>query len=187
MELCPRCFQDDEVIPRRLPDGAIEYVCSGTHQGSGPHTWRGSSDPAAGEMATEGITDELLEPLLACVVPGEPFAEYGVVEYRFRQQYPQLFRAHVRERGHVLTGKRLDTTASAVRFAMALSRQERSGLLLKRFGPATGAWAYNQRISYWARPPRPSGKSLTWVAYCSQFGRPADWTDDDRAACAGLT
>ena len=44
---------------------------------------------------------------------GEPFPEYGVVEYRFRQQYPELFRAHVREQGHVLTGARL-YTASAV-------------------------------------------------------------------------
>jgi hypothetical protein len=124
-----------------------------------------------------------MEPLLACVVQGEPFAEFGVVEFRFRQRHPQLFRAHVREQGHVLTGTRL-YTASAVRFGVALSRLARSGDLVSRYGPATGAWAYNGQMTYWAVPPVPNGELLTWVRYCAQLDRSPDWTDEDRAACA---
>ena len=181
---CPRCFRDDDVSWQRLPDHMIMYECSASHGGSGPHRWIASrqSRPAEG-AAEEGVTDELLEPLLACVVPGEPFAEYGVVEYRFRLAHPGLFRAHVREQGHVLTGRRL-YTASGVRFGVALARLARSGELLSRYGPATGAWAYNGQMTYWAVPPQPRGDPLTWAGFCAQLGRPADWTDEDRAAVA---
>ena len=179
---CPRCFRDNDVSWQRLPDHMIMYICSGGHGGSGPHPWVASQQSQVTEgAAAEGVTDELLEPLLACVVPGEPFAEYGVVEYRFRVAHPSLFRAHVREQSHVLTGKRL-FTASGIRFGVALGRLARSGELLSRYGPATGAWAYNGQMTYWAVPPQPRGNSLTWAAFGAQLGRPADWTDEDRAA-----
>jgi hypothetical protein len=179
---CPRCFRDDEVSWQRLPDRMIMYVCSDGHGGSGPHTWVASRELLlTQEAAADGVTDELLEPLRACVVPGEPFAEYGVVEYRLRVAYPELFRAHVRQQGHVLTGKR-PFTASGVRFGVALSRLARTGELLSRYGPATGAWAYNGQMTYWAAPPEPSGVPLTWAAFCAQVGRSPEWTDEDRAA-----
>lgn len=160
------------------------YVCSADHGGEGVHTWLRSQQPGAQALAAEGVTGELLEPMLACVVPDEPFAEYGVVEYRFRERYPALFRAHVRDRGHVLMDTPL-VTASAVRFGFALSRLARPGELVRRFGPATGAWAYNGEMSYWAVPPAPQGQPMTWAAYCARVGRSAQWTDEDRAACLG--
>src|SRR5258708_14761049 len=102
---CAGWFRGEGVSWQRLPDHMIMYVCSASHGGSGPHTWIASrqSRPAE-EAAEEGVTDELLEPLLGCVVPGAPFAEYGVVESRFRRAHPGLFRAHVRDQAHPLTG-----------------------------------------------------------------------------------
>jgi hypothetical protein len=70
-------------------------------------------------------------------------------------------------------------TASGARFAQALGRLADRGELLKIYGPATGAWA-PQEITYWARPPSPSGR-LTWAQWCAQNRRPAEWTDTDRA------
>jgi hypothetical protein len=202
---CPRCFSFDDVRPpRRLPDGRTEYTCTGEHDGAGPYTWStapavadvpaGRTSPArrsgartagparSSSNAETAAVDELLEPLLACVNPGEPFVEYGVVEYRFRLARPDLFVAHVRERGHLMLGTRRGlVSASTVRFAKALARLERSGELVSVKGPGTGAWRHDQSIGYWARPPRPSGPLLTWSMFCATQGRSAEWTDADRA------
>jgi hypothetical protein len=43
-----------------------------------------------------------------------------ILEFRFRQRFPELFAAQVRERGHRMLGDRV--TASAPRFAIALGR-----------------------------------------------------------------
>lgn len=202
---CPRCFSFDDVRPpRRQPDGRIEYTCTGEHDGAGAHRWSIAppvAEPPAGRTATarksaarppgaprtsltteNAATDELLEPLLACVKAGEPFVEYGVVEYRFRLARPDLFVAHVRERGHLMLGTRRGlASASTTRFAKALARLKESGDLVTVKGPGTGAWRHDQSIGYWARPPRPTGPLLTWSMFCATQGRAAEWTDADRA------
>ncbi|MBN9099962.1 MULTISPECIES: hypothetical protein [unclassified Pseudonocardia] len=201
---CPRCFSFDDVRPpRRRPDGAVEYTCTGEHDGAGTHTWsvappevpsgrvaptaratgaRAPAAPRPGVGSEAAATDELLEPLLACVNAGEPFVEYGVVEYRFRLARPDLFVAHVRERGHVLLGaRRGQASASTARFGSALRRLESAGELVMVKGPGTGAWRHNPSIGYWARPPRPTGPLLTWSMFCATQGRSAEWTDADRA------
>jgi hypothetical protein len=102
---CPVCFRADDVSYQRLPDKQLSYFCTGRHPGGGPHEWFGAADAgSAGWSAAEGVTDELLDPLLACIVPEDGLLEYGIVEFRLRQQFPDLFRAHVAERGHVLLG-----------------------------------------------------------------------------------
>lgn len=202
---CPRCFTFDDVRPpRRLPDGRIQYTCTGDHDGTGTHTWstaaavadapagqtrttrqpgaRTPGAPRSGRHAEDSATDQLLEPLLACVNPGEPFVEYGVVEYRFRLARPDLFVANVRELGHLMLGaRRRQTSTASARFGKALARLERSGELVTVKGPGTGAWRHNPSISYWARPPRPTGPLLTWSMFCATQGRSAEWTDADRA------
>ncbi len=71
---CPTCFSADDVSLQRLPDRMVMYTCAGRHGGSGPHEWlRPASGSAADDLAADGVTDELLEPLLACVIAGEPF------------------------------------------------------------------------------------------------------------------
>lgn len=177
---CPRCFSADDVAYRRLPDRMVEYTCTGGHDGVGEHTWLTSQlDAGWSAEADHGVTDELLEPLLACVLPDEPFVEFGIVEYRLRLDRPDLFVAHVRERGHVMLAPGI-ATASSVRFATALGRLARSGDLVSRYGPATGAWRYNSQVTYWARPPAPSTQ-LSWADHCLQLGRSSQWTDEDRA------
>jgi hypothetical protein len=204
---CPKCFSFDDVLPpRRSPDGRIDYTCTGDHGGEGPFRW--SSTPDAVDLPSPRRTaasssssatraprapraprpnpddasiDELLDPLLACVNPGEPFVEYGVVEYRFRQARPDLFLQHVRERGHVMLGTRRNLAASSSRFTRALRKLESAGQLVSVKGPGTGAWRYEQSIGYWARPPRPSGPLLTWSMFCATQGRSAEWTAEDRA------
>lgn len=159
----------------------VDYVCSGEHEPAGPHHW---SAPLAdvrddGPGAPDGVTDELLDPLLRCVHAGEPFVEYGVVEYRLRRDRPDLFAAHVREAGHTMLAPAV-STASSVRFGVALSRLERAGELVSVPGPATGAWRYNGTVRYWARPPAPTGLT-SWAEHCRRGGRPAHWTEEERA------
>lgn len=201
---CPQCFSYDDVLsPRRQPDGRIEYTCTGDHDGAGTHKWsivpevvavpaaktaagrkagaRTAAAPRARATPEDSAIEELLEPLLACVKAGEPFVEYGVVEYRFRLARPDQFAAHVRDRGHVMLGARRLQAASITRFAKALARLESSGELVTVKGPGTGAWRLDQSIGYWARPPRPAGPLLTWSMFCATQGRTPEWTDEDRA------
>ncbi len=181
---CPVCFSADGVSYQRLPDKQLAYFCAGRHPDGKPHEWVGRADAGSGGWsAAEGVTDELLDPLLDCFAREDGLLEYGIVEYRLRQRYPELFRAHVAERGHVLLGA-TQTTASAVRFGVALGRLARSGDLDFRFGPATGAWSYNGKVSYWCRPPKDGRAMVSWADFCASIGRLAEWTDDDRAAVA---
>lgn len=114
---CPRCFAANDVTSRRLPDHMVEYLCNGEHGNGRDHSLIGTQWAARWTMDTdEGVTDELLDPLLACLCASEPFVEYGVVEYRFRRARPDLFVAHVRERAHVMLAP-AQATASSVRFA----------------------------------------------------------------------
>jgi hypothetical protein len=182
---CPACFSADNVAYQRLPDKQVAYFCAGRHPDGKPYSWVGSVTAAEdGWTAAEGVTDELLEPMLSCISPGDDLLEYGIVEYRFRERFPELFRAHVAERGHVML-EPARTSASAVRFGMALSRLARTGDLHYEYGPATGAWSYNSRISYWCRPPKRGRRTVSWADFCAEAGRPAEWTDEDRAAASG--
>lgn len=179
---CPRCFTADDVSYQRLPDKMVQYACCGAHDGAGEHLWTASRNAATWTPdGNDGVTDELLDPLARCVLPDEPFVEYGVVEYRFRLEYPDLFAAHVRDRGHVMIAPG-QATASSVRFAATLGRLARSGELVSVYGPATGAWSYNSEVTYWARPPATPGAHLSWVDYCARIGRSAAWTEEDRTS-----
>lgn len=177
---CPRCSRADDVTYQRLQGRTLVYTCSDDHDGLGAHTWvRAGDESDLYQEAIDGVTDDLLEPLAACLRPHEPFVEYGVVEYRFRQSHPELFAHHVRERGHVLLAES-PYTATSVRFGVALSRLARSGELVSRYGAATGAWSDNGQITYWAAPPAAPGEPLTWEMFCAEAGRSPEWTDEDR-------
>jgi hypothetical protein len=156
----------------------VEYTCERDHDGAGPHVWQLTLDDViVTDEADPGVTAELLEPLSTCIGPDDPWLEYGIVEYRFRERYPELFLAHVRDRGHRILGTRT-ATASSVRIGSALGQLARAGELISRYGPATGAWA-PQDLTYWARPPAPA-TTLTWADWCTQHGRDPMWTDADR-------
>lgn len=105
---------------------------------------------------TEGVTDELLEPLSQCVLAEDPFVEYGIVEHRLRTRFPDLFAAHVAEQGHSMFGPR-PYTASSVRFGVALGRLERLGELISEYGPAIGAWPYTATSPTGPKPCHQTG------------------------------
>lgn len=178
---CPQCFSADDVTYERLPDELVRLTCSRNHDDGDSHRWiQTLKDASFREDADTGVTDELLDPLSECVEPGEPWVEYGIVEYRFRLLYPDLFAAHVRDRGHRMFGPH-KVTASGVRFAATLGRLADRGELVRIHGPATGAWA-PQEVTYWARPPAPPPTSrITWEAWCVAHGRSPDWTAVDRS------
>ena len=68
-----------------------------------------------------------------------------------------------------------------------VERLDRAGVLTYEMRRATGAWSYNDKVSYWALMPRPPvGAVLTWAAYCEQIGRSADWTYEDKAVVAAM-
>jgi hypothetical protein len=177
---CPKCFSADDVLPpRRLPDHLLHYHCT-NGRAHGDYEWittREAVQPP-GEVQ-DGVTDELLEPLNQCVLAGEPFVEYGIVEYRLRTRFPALFAVHVAEQGHAMFGSRA-YTASSVRFGVALGRLERLGELVSEYGPATGAWHYNGQVTYWAKPESSDRRRKSWAEHCVEIGRSPQWTDDDR-------
>ncbi len=164
---CPLCFSADDVSYERQLDAVVLYTCARNHDGEGPHEWTMSlTEVGRHEAADPGVTDELLEPLASCIVPDEPWLEYGIIELRFRDRYPELFIDHVRDRGHRILGTQ-SGTASGARFGVALGRLARTGELIRKYGPATGAWA-PQELTYWARPPAPK-ETLTWAQWCRQM------------------
>ncbi len=181
---CERCFSADDVAWQRLPDKMVLYTCSAEHEGAGPHSFVRAAAKAAdySETVSEGVTDDLLDTLMPCIEAGEPLLEYGIVEYRLRQRYPRLFREHVADRGHFLTGATV-ATASSVRFGVALGRLAAGGQFVSDYGKATGAWKYNGEVTYWARPPKPVMRK-TRVEYCAEISRAPEWQDADRQGLA---
>jgi hypothetical protein len=183
---CPRCFNADWVSYVKAPEAGFIYTCTndGNHDPVGDYQW--IADPHDSSVAFEGwsdsgVTADLLDPL-AQIVRELPhvWLEYGVIEYELRKQYPSLFGQHVGERGHVIIAPK-QPTASSVRFAAALVRLERAGVIRSRPGPATGAWSYNHQISHWIlEPVQDSAGALSWQERCVALGRPPEWTDDDR-------
>ncbi len=177
---CPKCFSADDVLPpRRLPDRMLQYRCV-NESAHGEYEWLTSHEAVQSpSQVEEGVTDDLLEPLNQCVLAGDPFVEYGIVEHRLRARFPELFAAHVAEQGHSMFGSRA-YTASSVRFGVALGRLERLGELTSEYGPATGAWHYNGQVTYWARNPPTTRQRQSFAEYCATIGRSPHWTDDDR-------
>jgi hypothetical protein len=187
IQTCPMCFSADEVSMQRLPDGLVRYTCADARRHDGhEHVWELTARQAAGTAGTaaEGVTDELLDPLLHCIAVDEPFLEYGIVEHRLSKIRPDLYAAHIRERGHVML-EPSSVTATNSRFVPALVRLRTEGQLIKITGPATGAWSYNGQISYWARPGAAESNILTWEDFCLTESRESMWTAVDRAAARG--
>lgn len=185
--ICPECHYADDVTLERLAGGIVRYTCAARHPDGHEFIWEMTLERAAVGAAPSsgtGVTAELYDPMLQCVLPDEPFVEYGIVEYRLSQRYPDLYRAHIAERGHVML-EPSRVTASNSRFGPTLVRLAANGLLTRIFDRATGAWSYNGRTTYWARPGTATTRTLTWDRYCQMSGRPSDWTPEDRQAATG--
>jgi hypothetical protein len=171
---CPQHHHADDVLPRLSMDGIWEFTCDRPdHEPPGPYTWMGSNDGGAGPISNIGRTlGPLTSPLLNCLNPGEPWVEYGVVEWRFRILAPSVFDDLVQEHGHIVLNPRAEKgwTASAY-LVHALVDLRREGRIDRIFGAATGPWERQPEVSYWATPPTPPTTTrLSWAEFAAREG-----------------
>jgi hypothetical protein len=164
--VCPLCGHDETVSRGKVAPSIWEYTCS-VHP-----KWIFIADGTASPLPEwSGVMGELglYEDLPKCVYEGEPFVEYGVVEYRYRTQFPDAW-DKVRERyPYRAEGEHAEYTTSSF-LAAALARLQREGVLVKKFGKATGCWSYNGEVSYWATPPAKTDNDLSWEQFASEHG-----------------
>ena len=57
----------------------------------------------------------MYDALPTCLVPGEPWAEYGIVERRYRDRHPDAFAAVVERYGHREQGQGKSCTSGLCR------------------------------------------------------------------------
>ena len=136
-------------LPRRL-DGihatCIVAVVSVEMLGSGQ---LGGSPARPGGAQPEGKAAALglYEDLLHCLMPGEAFVEYGVVEHRYESLRPEVFQRLVEDYSHTRLGRNKPFTAS-VFIALVLRRLAERGEVLQTVVQATGPWSHNEVIYY---------------------------------------
>jgi hypothetical protein len=176
--VCSLCvLNDDAITTLHLGDGVWQHTCRGPGH-TEPRVWQEESEAGVDELALEGLTLEwrLYDDLPKCLVPGEGFVEYGVVEHRYKLLNPSRYSFLVDRYGHTRQGPKNYTATSFI--AGALGRLGRRGDLDAKFGDAaTGYWSYNRTISYWMLPKSAAHKCrTTWEEFAHANGLdPADW------------
>jgi hypothetical protein len=172
-QVCPLCSRDDLIAVEPMGPGVWQYTCANRKHGSAGFAWQATATQRVDEPPDDDKAARLgmYDDLPACLVPGEPFLEYGVVEHRFSQRRPDVYQKLIDDYSHTRLQRRKPYTAS-VFIALALGRLAKHGEVLYRVGPATGYWSYNEVISYWALPPGPVdvGVRLTWAQYAEANG-----------------
>jgi hypothetical protein len=167
-QVCP--FHADEDIlgvATGSQDRSLSFTCTirTGHPQPGPHTWL-YVPQLEGLPGVDGYAAELA---LASELPAAiadyrgTWIEYGVAERAYAMRRPDDFAAIVARYGHKAIAPK-QYTASAF-LAGVLGILSRQGTLLYHLGPATGRWAYNEKISWWAFAPSPDWTSarLSWA------------------------
>lgn len=166
MELCRTCFSDDEVVRSRDVDGVWWLTCSRTrkHADGLPYSWPERSGRASDGGAGAVTLEQYLGPLRQCLRPGEPFVEYGVVEWRFRSLAAPLFEELVAEHGHRVFDPRPQRRMASSYLSQALSRLVDRDQAARLYGQGTGLWRDRSDITYWAAlPAPPTASRLSWA------------------------
>lgn len=150
--VCPLCGHQDYIEPPTpLPDDLWLFTCSGPHDPS-PYDFLVAPETSPlgypeGFAAELGLDDDLPDLL----VDGEPFIEYGIVEYRYARAHPDEYAQIVDRYGHTAYGLKKYTASAFI--AGTLGRLARGGDAFYADGKATGYWKFNGRISHWANRP----------------------------------
>jgi hypothetical protein len=144
----------------RQPDGSYAYTCdlSAGHPSGREWSWLEVPAPA-GMDGLGGIADEYglqIELPAAVASYGGQWVEYGLVERAYALARPKDFAELVGRYGHREV-KRTPYTVSAF-LAGCLGRLAKQGHVAYHDGPATGLWAHNERISWWA----PASSTAEW-------------------------
>lgn len=169
-QVCPLCSRDDSINIEPIGPGLWRYTCSNTRHPNGVYSWESTATDRVEKPAAEGKAAQLglYDDLPRCLVPNEPFVEYGIVEYRYSVLRRDVYQQLIRDYSHTRIERNKPYTAS-VFIASALGWLADHEETLYRVGPATGHWAYNERISYWALPAGGSAM-LTWEEFARQQG-----------------
>jgi hypothetical protein len=167
-QVCPLCGNDDGVVVNAIANpNSWTYVCNTTGlRHTDPYQWQVIFEDTPA-LERSGITQELglYDDLPHCLTLGEPWVEYGIVEYRFKEAFPRVYLDELIPRySHRSITSKPYTLSAFVASALAQLRSE--GTVVHKTGPATGYWAYNGEISYWALPPPPAlENTMTWVQF----------------------
>lgn len=177
--VCPLCPLSDVEFVRETDEEWI-WQCPG---GRNHHEEREipvskatkSMHSHEGVMADEGLFDDLPH----CLQPGEDWVEHGVVEYRYKERFPDRYRKLVDEYGHrTLPGHGPSSVSNLIARALEIL-ESRDGVLVQRKdkGPATGCYRDNGTCGYWAQPPGPlDGAMTSWETFARQIGlNPEAW------------
>jgi hypothetical protein len=137
----------------------------------------GRPKPIVAMPGRRGIGAELgvYEDVFRCLSPGEPWLEHGVVEHRYKEQFPVAYRTMIERWGHVVQGPRRYTVTAFL--TRAWSELAARGALAAQLGPGTGVYRHNRKILYWALPPGPPpDRFLTWADVAADLAiDPDDW------------
>lgn len=175
-QVCQLCLDDEEYLAWDVEGpGLWRYTCANPVHPDG-HAWLTTGGDPIGAGGQDGISHQLglYDDLLTCVISGEAYVEYGVIEHRYAVANPDTYKHIVGLYSHTGFGTPVNYTASAL-IGSALGKLSRDGLLLRRPCPATGFWKYNDVLNAWALPPGPADDTIvSWVDHAAAHGIPAD-------------
>lgn len=145
-------------------DVGWQFTCARTdHVEAGPYTWLTPPAPPAGTQLA-GIAHELgLDVEIPSILAqfDRTWVEYGVFEHAYATANPKDWRFLMERYSHTAVAAKRYTVSAFL--AATLGNLDRAGSVVFHSGPATGRWAYNGAISYWALPPSPDWSNrLTW-------------------------
>jgi hypothetical protein len=153
-----------------------EFTCASGSSHVEPYRWQTTAaKERLDDVLLTGKSEELglYDDLPACLAAGEPWVEYGVVEYRYSKRRPTTYERLLRDYGHTRIAHKPYTASAFI--AAALGRLSDAGVVALQFGPATGYWSYNGTISYWALPPAPPTDALiSWKDWATAAGLDPD-------------
>jgi hypothetical protein len=178
-QICPICQVDESIFTETIGPSLWRYTCTRScRQHAEPYSWLGSTrDAPFDEELGYNKAEELGLPndLLTCLQHGEPFVEYGVVEYRYATvANPEVYKQLVEDYGHTALGPKKYTASAFI--ASTLGRMLREDLVAYKPGRATGFWSYNSDISFWSLQPLSHSRPMTFATFAAEQGfDPKTW------------
>lgn len=159
-QVCP-LHSDEEIEGSKQSDGSLLFECRRRGHLVDPFVWLHTPLPEGiqgdGVMADFDLFDRL--PAALTAVSKDCWVEYGLIEREYARRHPMDFDELVRKYGHTAIASKNYTVASL--FVQALSLAAKRGKVLCRWHVATGHWAYNEKILWFATGPQVPQDSAT--------------------------
>jgi hypothetical protein len=161
---------DDDITWEVEGPGLWRFTCANPAHGES-YSWLTTGRDRHTESGNEGICNDLhlYEDLLRCVIPGEAYLEYGVIEYRYALANPETYKKLVSTYSHTALGETPGYSASAL-IGGALGKLPRDGLLVRVLRKSTGYWSYNGQLNTYALSPGPTDEAtITWAGFATDL------------------